>query len=224
MTGRYIAFDVETPNSANNRMSAIGVTVIERGEVVEQYDYLVNPETRFASFNVALTGITPEMVADKPTFSQLWQELEPLFSSGLLVAHNAPFDMSVLAKCLRDYGIRWRPSVPYACTCQMSRRLLPQLPNHKLNTLCDFLGLELDHHRAKEVMAELDRWIDEALPTQLTVDLAGLSFTDSSGIAVLLRAWRRMGQVRGAMRGIHTPSQADKVFQAAGLHRLIRFE
>lgn len=148
MTGRYIAFDVETPNSANNRMSAIGVTVIERGEVVEQYDYLVNPETRFASFDVALTGITPEMVADKPTFPQLWQELEPLFSSGLLVAHNAPFDMSVLAKCLRDYGIRWRPSVPYACTCQMSRRLLPQLSNHKLNTLCDFLGLELDHHRA----------------------------------------------------------------------------
>lgn len=148
MTGRYIAFDVETPNSANDRMSAIGVTVVERGEVVEQYDYLVNPETRFASFNVALTGITPEMVANKPTFPQLWRELEPLFSSGLLVAHNAPFDMSVLAKCLRDYGIRWRPSVPYACTCQMSRRLLPQLPNHRLNTLCDFLGLELDHHRA----------------------------------------------------------------------------
>lgn len=148
MTGRYIAFDVETPNSANDRISAIGVTVVERGAVVEQHDYLVNPETRFASFNVALTGITPEMVADKPAFPQLWQELEPIFDSGLLIAHNAPFDMSVLAKCLRDYGIRWRPSVPYACTCQMSRRLLPQLPNHKLNTLCDFLGLELDHHRA----------------------------------------------------------------------------
>lgn len=148
MTGRYIAFDVETPNSANDRISAIGVTVVERGAVVEQYDYLVNPETRFASFNVALTGITPEMVADKPAFPQLWQELEPIFDSGLLIAHNAPFDMSVLAKCLRDYGIRWRPSVSYACTCQMSRRLPPHLPNHKLNTLCDFLGLELDHHRA----------------------------------------------------------------------------
>ena len=129
MTGRYIAFDVETPNSANDRISAIGVTVVERGAVVEQHDYLVNPETRFASFNVALTGITPEMVADKPAFPQLWQELEPIFDSGLLIAHNAPFDMSVLAKCLRDYGIRWRPNVPYACTCQMSRRLLPQLPN-----------------------------------------------------------------------------------------------
>lgn len=148
MTGRYIAFDVETPNYANNRISAIGVAVVERGEVVEQDDWLVNPETRFAPFNVALTGITPEMVADKLTFPQLWQELEPLFDSGLLVAHNAPFDLSVLAKCLRDYGIVWRPSVHYACTCQMSRRLLPQLSNHKLNTLCDYLGLELDHHRA----------------------------------------------------------------------------
>ena len=148
MTGRYIAFDVETPNYANDRISAIGVTVVEGGEVAEQYDYLVNPETRFASFNVALTGITPEMVADKPTFPKLWQELEPVFRSGLLVAHNAPFDLSVLAKCLRDYDIFWRPTVAYACTCQMSRRLLPQLPNHKLNTLCDFLGLELDHHRA----------------------------------------------------------------------------
>lgn len=148
MTRRYIAFDVETPNYANDRISAMGVTVVEGGEVVEQHDWLVNPETRFAPFNVALTGITPEMVADKPTFPQLWQELEPLFDSGLLVAHNAPFDLSVLAKCLRDYGVIWRPQVHYACTCQMSRRLLPQLPNHKLNTLCDYLGLELDHHKA----------------------------------------------------------------------------
>lgn len=148
MTGRYIAFDVETPNYANDRISAMGVTVVEGGEVVEQYDWLVNPETGFSRFNVALTGITPEMVADKPAFPQLWQELEPMFDSGLLVAHNAPFDLSVLAKCLRDYGINWRSHVHYACTCQMSRRLLPQLPNHRLNTLCDFLGLELDHHRA----------------------------------------------------------------------------
>ena len=83
---------------------------------------------------------------------------------------------------------------------------------------------ELDHHRARAVMEELDRCIDMTLPRELTLDLGGLTFTDSSGIAVLLRAHRRMGQVRGAMRVIHTPPQADKVFQAAGLGRLIRFE
>ena len=46
---------------------------------------------------------------------------------------------------------------------------------------------ELDHHGAKAVMEELDRRIDQALPRQLTLDLGGLTFTDSSGIAVLLR-------------------------------------
>lgn len=83
---------------------------------------------------------------------------------------------------------------------------------------------ELDHHEAKAVMAELDRRIDIAQPRQLTLDLGGLTFTDSSGIAVLLRAHRRMGQVRGSMRVVNTPAQAGKVFRAAGLERIIRFE
>ena len=95
--------------------------------------------------------------------------------------------------------------------------------NADRNLLLEFSG-ELDHHGAKEVMQALDRRIDEALPRQLTLDLGGLTFTDSSGIAVLLRAWRRMGQAGGGMRVVNTPAQADKVFQAAGLGRIIRFE
>jgi len=83
---------------------------------------------------------------------------------------------------------------------------------------------ELDHHGAKAVMEELDRQIDAAMPRELTLDLKGLTFTDSSGIAVLLRAWKRMGQVRGTMRVRNTPGQAEKVFRAAGLQRIIRFE
>ena len=148
MSQRYIAFDVETPNSRNDRMSAIGIAVVEDGAIGEEYYTLVNPEEHFDAFNVALTGITPEQAARAPAFPELWEEIRPLMDSGLLIAHNAPFDMSVLAKCLRDYGIAWHARVPYACTCQMSRRLLPQLPNHKLNTLCDYLDLGLDHHHA----------------------------------------------------------------------------
>ena len=83
---------------------------------------------------------------------------------------------------------------------------------------------ELDHHRAREIMEELDRRIDAALPRLLTIDLKDLTFTDSSGIAVLLRAFRRMNSVRGRMQVIHTPPQAAKVFRAAGLQRIIRFE
>lgn len=148
MENRYIVFDVETPNSANDRMSAIGVTVVENGMIVDELSTLVNPETWFHTFNIRLTGITPSMAADAPAFGELWPVLEPLFSSGLLVAHNAPFDMSVLAKCLRAYCIDWRDQTGYACTVQMSRRCWPQLPNHKLDTLCAYLDIPLDHHKA----------------------------------------------------------------------------
>ena len=79
---RYIAFDVETPNWANDRMSSIGVAVVEDGKIVERFSSLIQPETHFDSFNVALTGITPQMVADAPTFAQLWPLLRPLLESG----------------------------------------------------------------------------------------------------------------------------------------------
>ena len=61
MEERYVAFDVETPNAQNRRMSAIGVSVIERGEIVQELYTLVDPQTHFDPFNIALTGITPEI-------------------------------------------------------------------------------------------------------------------------------------------------------------------
>ena len=59
---RYIAFDVETPNRFSDRMSAIGISVIENGAVADSYYSLVNPETHFDYFNVQLTGISAESV------------------------------------------------------------------------------------------------------------------------------------------------------------------
>lgn len=148
MPERYIAFDVETPNSANDRMSAIGVTVIEDGVLVDEFATLVNPETYFQPFHVQLTGITPEMAAQYPTFGELWPFLADKLDGGLLAAHNAPFDMGVLSKCLRAYGIPWKERADYICTCQMGRKCFPELPNHRLNTLCTYLDIPLDHHQA----------------------------------------------------------------------------
>ena len=76
--------------------------------------------------------------------------------------------------------------------------------------------------RCIDIVNYLDETLDRKYP--ISRDLGGLTFTDSSGIAVLLRAHRRMGQVQGAMRVVRTPDQAGKVFQAAGLERIIRFE
>lgn len=82
---------------------------------------------------------------------------------------------------------------------------------------------ELDHHGAKQVMEELDRRMERELPRRLTIDMGGVTFMDSSGIAVLLRAHRRMAQLQGSMTVTNVPVQARRVFQAAGLHRIITF-
>ena len=146
---RYVAFDVETPNASNNRMSAIGIAVVEAGELVSEFGSLVDPEVHFDAFNTWLTGISADTVRDAPSFSQLWPEIGPLLQSGVLVAHNATFDLRVLASCLDAYGIEMPRYLRYACTVQMGRRCYPELSNHKLDTLCRYRGITLDHHKAE---------------------------------------------------------------------------
>lgn len=80
---------------------------------------------------------------------------------------------------------------------------------------------EIDHHCAREIMYTLDREIDSALPLRLTLDLGGVTFMDSSGIAVLLRAWRRMKELEGSLRVEHIPTQPRRVLDAAGVGRII---
>lgn len=146
MSERFIVFDVETPNRNNDRISSIGIAVIDGGVITENHSYLVNPETDFDYFNISLTGITPESVENAPNFHELWRRIGPLMQSGILVAHNAQFDMSVLAKCLDSYEEDIPQYMQYICTYSAGRAFMPELPNHKLDTICDYLGISLSHH------------------------------------------------------------------------------
>lgn len=101
---------------------------------------------------------------------------------------------------------------------------MPVICREEGGRLTALVSGELDHHGAKTVMEELERGIDMAMPRELTVDLGGLTFTDSSGIAVLLRAWKAMLRIRGGMKIVNTPDQAARVFRAAGLQRMLRFQ
>ena len=86
------------------------------------------------------------------------------------------------------------------------------------------LSGEIDHHGARAIMEELDRAVASALPTRLTLDLSGVTFMDSSGIAVLIRAKRRMDELGGHIRAVSIPTQPRRVLDAAGLGRLISLE
>ena len=61
----------------NNRMSAIGITVIEDGKIADEYYSLGNPESRFDSFNTRLTGISGKTVWNAPAFPEVWKQIDP---------------------------------------------------------------------------------------------------------------------------------------------------
>ena len=83
---------------------------------------------------------------------------------------------------------------------------------------------ELDHHAAKEAMRNLEWELDAALPSKQTLDFSGVSFMDSSGIAVVMRALKRMRAMGGSAAIKNVPPQAKKVFTAAGIFRIVPLE
>ena len=83
---------------------------------------------------------------------------------------------------------------------------------------------ELDHFCAQSVRRELDSMLRDPTVRQLILDFSGLTFMDSSGIAVVLRAHRRMAALGGSLIVTGVPAQARKVFDAAGVPRLVTMQ
>lgn len=88
------------------------------------------------------------------------------------------------------------------------------------NLLLELSG-EVDHHGAKDAIRQLELAVDAALPRQLVLDMAGVTFMDSSGIALILRAQQRMQLLDGSLLVCNVPSQAQRVLDAAGIGRLV---
>lgn len=88
------------------------------------------------------------------------------------------------------------------------------------NLLLEFSG-ELDHHGARDAIRRLELAIDAALPKKLVMDFGGITFMDSSGIALILRGQQQMQLMEGSLLVCNVPPQAKRVLDAAGIGRLV---
>ena len=95
-----------------------------------------------------------------------------------------------------------------------------QSKNVDRNLLLLFSG-EMDHHGARNALREVELAIDAALPRKLVMDFSGVTFMDSSGIALILRAQQRMQLLEGGILVCNVPAQAKRVLDAAGIGRLV---
>lgn len=143
--------DFETANSSPCSACSIGIAVFDgEGDILARYEQFLLPHKYyryFDPFNTVIHGIRAEDVSCSPEFPEVADEIFEFLADSLVIAHNAAFDINVLNSLCQLYRIPI-PDFHYFCTCKGARRMWPQLPNHKLNTLCDFIGHRFDHHQA----------------------------------------------------------------------------
>ncbi len=145
----FVAIDFETANSNRSSICAIGLAIVQSGQLIGSQHMYVRPQPYFFDpFNVSIHGITEAMVKDAPRFSELW----PSVRSGIgapLVAHNASFDMSALRYVLDASHITY-PQLDYFCTRVISRIAWPDRPTYRLNYIAEMLDIQFRHHNAEQ--------------------------------------------------------------------------
>ena len=146
---RIVAIDFETANASMASACALGIAVYEDGEILDSFEWYIKPFRRYNYFtNTHIHGITKEDVEDEYEFVYYYEELSQILKDALIVAHNAMFDLTVLNEVCDVYGLDHFKN-PYIDTVAISRRVYPELYNHKLNTVSDYLDISLQHHNGK---------------------------------------------------------------------------
>ena len=146
----FVVFDIETTglSKETESITEIGAVKVVDGKIIDRFSTFVNPERPIPTEITKLTGITNEMVADAPVITEILPKFLEFCQDAVLVAHNANFDTGFIRlNAERKCGIEVKNTV--LDTLELARALLPELKKHKLDIVCEQLGVSLEgHHRA----------------------------------------------------------------------------
>lgn len=158
INGEFVVFDIETTGLSNQRCHIIelGASKIKDGRIIDTFSSFVCPPCPIPAKITELTGITDAMVNDAKKIEDVLPEFLKFCEGCVLVAHNASFDTGFIRAAAKRQNLNF--NFCYIDTVALSRKLYPQLTNHRLNTLAKHLSVKLDnHHRA----------LDDALATAI---------------------------------------------------------
>lgn len=145
----YVVVDIETTggNSSYHRITEIGMVKMIAGNVVDSYQTLLNPQRRIPATITRLTGISDEMVADAPLFSEVAEDVAAFTQDAVFVAHNVNFDYGFIKQEFARLDVAYRR--PKMCTVREMRRAYPGLASYSLANLTQHFAISMErHHRA----------------------------------------------------------------------------
>lgn len=144
----FVAIDFETASSRYTSLCSMGICTVRNNLITERKEIFIKPVPfEFRDFNIRIHGITPEAVMYKPSFDKYWPMIRPYLDGRTVIAHNTAFDITALCATLDYYRIPY-PVCNYMCTVKLSQKAYPELKSHRLNNLCEALGISFSHHHA----------------------------------------------------------------------------
>ena len=149
LSQEFVVFDLETTgfSNINDKITEIGAVKIRDFEIVHRFSELVNPEKDISYRVQELTGITNEMVKDKPTIEEILPKFMEFVGDDVLVAHNADFDTGFIMQKCKEQGLEYKNKK--VDTLMLARIMLPNLKRYKLDKVAKEVGVQLlNHHRA----------------------------------------------------------------------------
>ena len=148
---RFRALDVETANADRASICQIGIVDVCKGEVIRQWQTLVDPEDWFDPFNTNIHGIDADAVQGKPTFPEIHKELCDVLTGCVVVSHTA-FDRVAISRAMDRYGLL-QPSIRWLDSARVARRAWSDRYGSSgyglQNIACD-LGIQYRAHNALE--------------------------------------------------------------------------
>ena len=145
----FVVFDLETTgfSNKNDKITEIGAVKVENFKVVDRFSQLINPEKDISYKVQELTGITNDLIKDKPTIEEVLPKFVEFIGDSVLVAHNADFDMGFMQQKCSEQNIEFKNTS--VDTLTLARTLLPHMKRFRLNLIAKELGIPLlNHHRA----------------------------------------------------------------------------
>ncbi|MFA6728387.1 MAG: 3'-5' exonuclease [Prevotella sp.] len=155
----FAAIDFETANYSRTSVCSVGVIIVRENQFVDSFYSLIQPEPDYYNYRCTqVHGLTCSDTEDAPVFPVVWKQIAPKIVGLPLVAHNSSFDEGCLKAVFRCYQMDY-PDYQFYDTLRVSRRVLPDLENHQLQTVAAACGYDLTRHHNALADAEACAWI-----------------------------------------------------------------
>lgn len=147
----FVALDVETANESPASICQIGMIRFERGEIVDRFTTLINPDSYFSMWATSIHGLSEINCSGSPVFSAVYSDIRQFAGTSILLAHSH-FDRNALRRACFRYDLEELPN-EWLDSCRLARRAWPNLKSYGLKSVCAHIGHRLDKHHCAEADA-----------------------------------------------------------------------